>query len=335
MQKVFSANDLLQKSDDVAVPVFIDTTSWNEFTEWAETNHPKLKELQQEGLRFWIFEDEFKETEPELYQRHKSDQEAEDEEEDIAGVTFEQEIGDKLGVRFHREKLPPRTDVSYKAFFYEAQFAYFYELTNREKSERHSEFTYLTRRAAHNSDKLRILTAQPAFSNVKNVEVFYLGSLTDARLTVNKSMGTSAIFGNPLPDDTYRGDVFMVMPFADKFTPVYEQLVKPTVEELGLSIKRGDDPMTDESIMLEVWSMIHACKVVIADCTDLNANVFYEIGIAHSIGKQVVTLIQDASQLPFDIRHRRAIVYNTSFDQVDGFKTRLKDTLRTILNLSE
>jgi hypothetical protein len=96
----------------------------------------------------------------------------------------------------------------------------------------------------------------------------------------------------------------MVMPFAAKFTPIYEQLVKPIVEDLRLTIKRGDDPMTDENIMQEVWSMINACKVVIADCTDLNANVFYEIGMAHSIGKQVIPLIQDASQLPFDIRHR-------------------------------
>ena len=186
MPRVFSADDLLQDNDNVTIPVFIDTTSWNEFTDWAETNHRELKKLQQEGLRFWIFEDELEETEPDLYQRHMLDKKAEDEEEDIAGVTFEQEIRDKLGVQFHREKLPPKTDVSSKAFFYEVQEIYFHDVTNRERCDRHAEFVLLSRRAARSENKLRVLTAQPAFQRLVNAEIFLIpANLYKSKLPAN------------------------------------------------------------------------------------------------------------------------------------------------------
>lgn len=139
------------------------------------------------------------------------------------------------------------------------------------------------------------------------------------------------IFGQPTVDKLFECDVFMIMPFAPEFDPVYQKIVAPTVAELGLSIKRGDDPFSKHEIIHEIWSMLNACKLVIADCTGRNPNVFYELGLAHTIGKPVIMLTQNLVELPFDVRNRRAIEYDTTFHKIDNLKQQLSIAIRSIL----
>lgn len=139
------------------------------------------------------------------------------------------------------------------------------------------------------------------------------------------------IWGEPSNNDDYECDVFMIMPFHEELYKVYTDVVKPTVESLGLSINRGDDPFTDKEIMYDVWSMLNACKLVIADCTGRNPNVFYELGIAHTLGKPVIMLTQDIEGLPFDVSGKRAIEYNITFHQIDKLKTQLEKAIVSIL----
>jgi hypothetical protein len=61
--------------------------------------------------------------------------------------------------------------------------------------------------------------------------------------------------------------------------------------------------------MGDVWSAINAAIFLIADCTGRNPNVFYEIGIAHAIGKQTILISQTIDDVPFDLRHLRIVVY--------------------------
>jgi hypothetical protein len=141
----------------------------------------------------------------------------------------------------------------------------------------------------------------------------------------------SSIFGQPSLEEAFQCDVFMIMPFMADFEPLYRKVVSPTVTGLGLTIKRGDDPFSKHEIMHEIWSMLNACKLVIADCTGRNANVFYELGIAHAIGKPVIMLTQNLNELPFDVQGRRAIEYSTNFHEIDSFKAKLTTAIRGIL----
>jgi hypothetical protein len=50
-------------------------------------------------------------------------------------------------------------------------------------------------------------------------------------------------------------------------------------------------------------------QIVVADCTGRNPNVFYELGMAHTIGKTTLLMTQDLEDIPFDIRHLRRIEY--------------------------
>ena len=87
---------------------------------------------------------------------------------------------------------------------------------------------------------------------------------------------------------------FVIMPFGDpEFEVVYEDFVKPTVEnECELTCERGDDVFGSNIIMDDILRSIDAADIVLADLTQKNANVFYEVGICHALQKPVLLLSQ-------------------------------------------
>lgn len=117
--------------------------------------------------------------------------------------------------------------------------------------------------------------------------------------------------------------VFAVMPFAAEFHDVYQLGIKPTVEELGLECKRADDFLHIRDIMEVIRENIKAARLIIADMSDNNPNVFYELGYAQGIGKSVVLITKDRSKVPFDLRSINSIEYTRIAD--------LKNSLRQVL----
>ena len=111
------------------------------------------------------------------------------------------------------------------------------------------------------------------------------------------------------PSHVNDADVFVVSPFDEKFDQVYSNSIKEATVGLGLSVKRADDISSARQIMHDVWSSICGSSVVVADCTERNPNVFYEIGITHTVGRPVVLLTQKAGDIPFDLRSYRNIEY--------------------------
>jgi hypothetical protein len=104
----------------------------------------------------------------------------------------------------------------------------------------------------------------------------------------------------------------MLMPYSPKkLTDIYERYVKqPIVDELGLKCVRADDLYRSTPIMRDVWVQINRARIIVAELTDKNANVFYELGLAHVLGKRVILIAQSVDFIPFDLRGIRTIVYN-------------------------
>ena len=103
------------------------------------------------------------------------------------------------------------------------------------------------------------------------------------------------------------------MPFSEKFFPVYDAI--QTViqsEELSMRCIRADEKTGGGYIMDSILSSISESQFIIADLTDKNANVFYELGIAHMVKDhdKVILLTQNMEEIPFDVRHFRHIVYS-------------------------
>lgn len=152
-------------------------------------------------------------------------------------------------------------------------------------------------------------------------------SLTEMSAFGRQSIVASPIFGRPRRDKSYP-DLFVLMPFKDELTPVYQDHIKSVANKLGLSVSRADDFFSSGSIMRDVWEAIYSAKAIVADCTGRNPNVFYEIGIAHTLGKLVVLISQSIEDIPFDLRHLRTIIYNYTPRGVQNFEEALLATLQ-------
>lgn len=104
---------------------------------------------------------------------------------------------------------------------------------------------------------------------------------------------------------------FVLMPFGpEDLQVVYQDFVKPTVERAGLRCVRADDIFGASAIIEDIWEGINRARFIIAELTGKNPNVFYEVGICHTIGKDVIFLAQSVEDVPFDLRHLRILLYD-------------------------
>lgn len=111
---------------------------------------------------------------------------------------------------------------------------------------------------------------------------------------------------------------FVLIPFKPPFDRLYREKIKPTVEACGFKCLRADDLFSPTPILEDIWVQICKSRVIIADVTGRNPNVFYEIGIAHTVGKPVIVITQDKQDIPFDIAQFRYFVYS---DDAHGWDT--------------
>ena len=128
--------------------------------------------------------------------------------------------------------------------------------------------------------------------------------------------------------------VFVLMPFAEGLNRIYQTIIKPTIESVGLVCRRADDYKTSRAIIQDIWKAICEARIVIADLTDLNPNVMYELGIAHTVGKETVLIYQRPGKdikFPFDLIHIRRIEYENTATGGKKLENNLKETIKSIL----
>jgi nucleoside 2-deoxyribosyltransferase len=64
--------------------------------------------------------------------------------------------------------------------------------------------------------------------------------------------------------------------------------------------------------MDQIWAGINSAKVLVAELTTRNPNVFYELGLAHALEKPVVLISSNSDDVPFDLKHIRVIYYDVT-----------------------
>jgi hypothetical protein len=121
------------------------------------------------------------------------------------------------------------------------------------------------------------------------------------------------------------------MPFKANFDRFYSTVMKPTVESCGLTSMRADEFWKNEILMKDIFDLIFHSSVVIADLSERNPNVAYELGICHTMGIQVVPIVQDSSDIPFDLRQHRYLQYSIDSKSQDDFVRTLTNRLTEIM----
>jgi hypothetical protein len=110
------------------------------------------------------------------------------------------------------------------------------------------------------------------------------------------------------------------MPFGQKpsvggatidFDAVYKELIAPAIDQAGLEPLRADEEMTGGVIHKPMFERLILCEFAVADLTTANANVFYELGVRHSVRpwSTILLFAEGGTQLPFDVAPLRAISY--------------------------
>lgn len=115
-----------------------------------------------------------------------------------------------------------------------------------------------------------------------------------------------------LGDDDYELDrrlVFVLIPFHRDFQMVYET-IREACQRVGLLCLRGDEEYLRGDILAHILKMIVKARLILAVVDGRNPNVFYELGIAHTLDKTVVILAKSPGDVPFDVRSNRIIFYS-------------------------
>jgi hypothetical protein len=118
---------------------------------------------------------------------------------------------------------------------------------------------------------------------------------------------------------------------------IYEFLIAPSVRESGLQPYRADLDAAPGAITPRMLSQLLQARMVIADLTARNPNVFYELGVAHSFARPLILLAESAACLPFDAKDERVIElgeypqHGLTYTQGEKVKAALGESLKAVL----
>ena len=132
------------------------------------------------------------------------------------------------------------------------------------------------------------------------------------------------------------------MPFGQKrdasgrtidFDRVYEDLIKPSIEDAGMEPIRADEEQTGGIIHKPMYERLVLCEFAVADLTTANANVFYELGLRHAVRPwSTVLMFAEGDRLPFDVGPLRAMPYKLNDEglpsDIEGDLEALTKTLK-------
>lgn len=128
---------------------------------------------------------------------------------------------------------------------------------------------------------------------------------------------------------------FVIQPFDDggKFDKRYKEVYKSAIEKAGIEAYRIDKDPGTRNIISEIEEKIASSKICFADISEDNPNVWYELGFAFAIGKDVV-MVSDSTRekFPFDISHKSIIKYKSESPRdFDDLQSNIEDKIKALL----
>lgn len=124
---------------------------------------------------------------------------------------------------------------------------------------------------------------------------------------------------SPAADDDYGSTCFYITPIGDEDSEQRRHadlfmgsLLEPALDEFKLRVVRADKIGEAGMITRQIIDYIVHSRLVVADLSYHNPNVFYELALRHAVRRPIVQIIRAADKLPFDIGQLRTVVVDTS-----------------------
>ena len=125
---------------------------------------------------------------------------------------------------------------------------------------------------------------------------------------------------------------FVVMQFSSPYDELFDEVIEPVCKRLDVKAFRASDIYRPSVILQDIIQGLADSEVVVAEVTPTNANVFYELGYAHALGKPVILLAEEGTRLPFDLSGYRVIFYKDAIRGKSNLEAELHQHLANILN---
>jgi hypothetical protein len=117
---------------------------------------------------------------------------------------------------------------------------------------------------------------------------------------------------------------FVIMQFSSPYNELYDDVIKIVCNEFKLDVLRGDETFGPGLILSDITRQIHESRIIIAEITPTNPNVFYEVGYSHALNKPTILIADKSTKLPFDVSPFRTLFYENSI----AGKKKIEDGLR-------
>lgn len=121
-----------------------------------------------------------------------------------------------------------------------------------------------------------------------------------------------------------------LIPFSKEFNAVFHNAIQPAADSLGFHCSKVDIPYAPAAIVGHIIKRIFQDDLIIADITGSNPNVFYELGVAHTVANKTIMICEETGEkLPFDLAAYRVLFYRKPVDGVwDHVREAIKDAIR-------
>ena len=121
---------------------------------------------------------------------------------------------------------------------------------------------------------------------------------------------------------------------------IMNNIIIPVASELNYTVKRADE-MNGSDIMADICEMLRIVDIVIADLTDFNPNVFYELGLRQATKGKCINIVSydwfenySKDTFPFDITYYRAHKYKCkSYEDMNKFKKFIRERILNLENV--
>ena len=126
------------------------------------------------------------------------------------------------------------------------------------------------------------------------------------------------------------GHCFVAMPFSVPFSKEVYGAISSALKDLDITCYRADEVIRGGEVIADVLRGLAEAELVIVDLTGGNPNVFYELGIAHTIrcAESVWLITQDVGDVPFDVKHYRCIEYSLGGNGLSELKNELAQMVK-------
>lgn len=160
---------------------------------------------------------------------------------------------------------------------------------------------------------------------IKSADLFRI-----LHIEIRQPVRAPSVFRLPAHPQVNPKLVSAMMPFGPSFMPVWKVIQQACISA-GLACDRADNIWQNAAVIDDVVNLIDRSAVVVFDCSGKNPNVFYELGLAHAWGKEVIIITNNNADIPFDLRHIRYLEYSNDSHGLELLRSALAIRLSELI----